>query len=285
MSYNSFILQIEVIIFAIFWIYNAYYLSSPIFKLFQFLGKLFFWDKPKKTIQKITKTDENTPEIKHHTTITKDTTPKVDKSKNVTTEEQTYIQELVKKIKINIAKQEFDVAKNLIVEWLTIDKFNIDLNNELASIYVIEKNYKKAEIIYKDLLLVHEWNFDILKKLWYILAMSQEFELSIEIYKKALEQEPKDLDILHMIANLLFHIEKYEDCVKYAKKILIQQPRDTEILLLLADSYKYLENKFEALNYYKKVLQIQPYDENTRNMIAELETESVENMEENVEGN
>ena len=53
-------------------------------------------------------------------------------------------------IKINSLKWYIDTAKNLIVEWLSIDKYNRELNLELASIYEKEHNYINAEYIYKD---------------------------------------------------------------------------------------------------------------------------------------
>jgi predicted ribonuclease toxin of YeeF-YezG toxin-antitoxin module len=50
----------------------------------------------------------------------------------ITDEEKSKLNELLKKIKINISKGEYDLAKNLIVEGLAIDKFNVELNMELA---------------------------------------------------------------------------------------------------------------------------------------------------------
>jgi hypothetical protein len=75
------------------------------------------------------------------------------------------LQELLKKVQIHVSKREFDTAKNLIIEGLTIDKFHTDLNINLAKIYIEEEEYLKAEYIYKDLMLVHSGNTTILKKL------------------------------------------------------------------------------------------------------------------------
>ncbi len=59
---------------------------------------------------------------------------------------------ILKRVKINISKWYIDTAKNLIVEWLSLDKYNRELNLELAIIYEKEHNYINAEYIYKDLL-------------------------------------------------------------------------------------------------------------------------------------
>jgi hypothetical protein len=46
-----------------------------------------------------------------------------------------------------------------------LDKYNVDLNMELANIYEKEKNYLNAEYIYKDLLEHLKVDFKIMKKL------------------------------------------------------------------------------------------------------------------------
>ncbi len=266
MEYNLLILKIELWTIAFLWIYILYYISWPILNFVLLFNKSFF---KKKVKQELADIPVISLEEKETITVTKDEVIEVKDA--LTDEDKIYIQELLKKIKLNISKGEFDVAKSLIVEWLTIDKFNIDLNWELASIYIIEKDYSKAEIIYKDLLLVHNDNQEILKKLGYILAISQKYELSIEIYKKAYMQDEKDLDLVNMLANLTFHIERYADTISYSKIVLKEHPRDTEILALMWDSYRFLELNNEAIEAYKKVLELHPYDETIRALVVELE--------------
>jgi hypothetical protein len=61
------------------------------------------------------------------------------------------LEKIIKHIERNIKKRFFDIAKNLIVEWFSIDKNNKQLNLYLAHIYIIEKNYNSAVFIYEDL--------------------------------------------------------------------------------------------------------------------------------------
>jgi len=69
----------------------------------------------------------------------------------------------------------------------------------------LERDYHKAEFIYKDLLLVHAEDFEILKKLSYVLTMQEKYDLAIEMYKKALELKQDDMEIINMLAHLYYH--------------------------------------------------------------------------------
>ncbi len=79
--------------------------------------------------------------------------------------------ELVKLIRTKVARGEFTDARAKIIEGLAIDKWNKDLNCLLASLYERDKDYKKAEFIYKDLILVHDTDPEIYMKLGFALSI------------------------------------------------------------------------------------------------------------------
>lgn len=80
-------------------------------------------------------------------------------------EEKENISELIKGIKIKLSRGEASEARARIVEGLSIDKFNKELNCLLASMYEAEKDYKKAEMIYKDIIVFHETDLELYLKL------------------------------------------------------------------------------------------------------------------------
>lgn len=193
-------------------------------------------------------------------------------SRMMSEDEKIRLSDLLKKIRLNISLWEYDIAKNLIVEWLTIDKFHIDINLELASIYILEKDYHKAEYIYKDLLLVHNDDFLTLKKLAYILALQEKYDLALEVYKKAFDINEEDLEVMNMLANLCYHKEFYIDAIEYLKKYLKNAPRDGEWLILLWASYRAIGEYDQSLFTYRKILEIQPYNEAVKQEIEDLYT-------------
>lgn len=195
--------------------------------------------------------------------------------KELNEQETREVKDLIKRIILNKSRGEFEVAKNLIIEALSLDKFNKEINLELASLYILEEDYLKAEYIYKDLLLVHDNDFDILKKLGFVLSHQDKYQLAIEMYKKAYNINKFDHEVINMIAHLSFVLEDYLEAVEYFKKYIKERPRDAENLTYLASSYRAMGNHREALIQYKKVLDIEPYNEVVKKAIWEIETPEI----------
>ncbi len=192
------------------------------------------------------------------------------KEKNLTPEEKEKLSEIIKRVKLNTSKWYYEKAKALIVEGLAIDKYDTEINLELAYIYEEEKNYKNAEYIYQDLIQVHKTNIVILRKLWYILALQRRFLESIEIYEKVYERDINNLETIDLLVDLYYEIWKYEESFKYLIFSLKEKPRSVERMLLKAELLKRKGKEIEAIEAYKKVLEIQPYNmeaiEKLRNM-------------------
>lgn len=194
-------------------------------------------------------------------------------TKKLSSADKFKISELLKKIGILISKREFDLAKNMIIEGLTIDKFNTDLNLDLAKIYIEEDEYVKAEYIYKDLLLVHSEDLLILKRLWYVLSIQEKYEMAIEMYKKAYKLNKDDTEITNMLWQLTYYVEDYLWAIKYTKKFLKAKPKDIENMQILASSYEKTHNFNDSLWVYKDMYDLKPYDAEIQSHIQRLKQE------------
>ena len=190
--------------------------------------------------------------------------------KSLSADDKTRINELLKKVQINVSKWDFDVAKNAIIEWLAIDKFHVDLNTELATIYIEEEAYSKAEYIYKDLIVVHSANVEILKKLGYVLSLQEKFDLWTEIYKRAYKLDKNDTEVLNMLGQLTYYTWDYLGAIKYIKKYLKIKSKDVENLTLIAAAYEKTQNREDALKYYKEAAVLKPYEAEIQSNIARL---------------
>lgn len=275
MIYSLILFKTEILLLFFFLLYIAYYLMWFVF-VFIWRLRYIFWLKKIKATSTPTVVELNEEQNQHLETYT-------EVKSQISDDEKLKVFELIKKVKLNISKWEYDLAKNQIVEWLAIDKFNIELNSELAWIYILEQDYLKAEYVYKDLLLVHEWNFDILKKLWYILTMQEKYDMALEMYKKAFDINCDDLEIINMLAHLSYMKNHYNDSIEYLKIILKQKPRDIETLILLAWSYKMTLNIDDAINTYQRALEIEPYNEEIKKEIKILKTPIIPEIQENEE--
>jgi len=267
---SSILLKIEIISFFTFLFYVIIYSLWRIISYIYTIRKTFLlpFVSTKKDVQKVQiQKDNKSPHINNY----------IFKVSELSQEQKDKIQEILRRVKIAISKQDFDIAKNHIIEWLTIDKFNIELNIELSSIYLIEKDYIKAEYIYKDLLLVHEGDFDILKKLWYVLSMQEKYDLAIEIYKRRFETKDDDMEVVNMLSHLYYFKNLYVDSLPFLKIYLKQHPRDIDSLVLLAMCYKNIWKFQDAQNAFKRANEIEPYNKEIKEELEKLQNQILEN--------
>jgi tetratricopeptide (TPR) repeat protein len=263
---NSFFLRIEIIIFFLSLTYIIYYLYEKIVIIFKNIKNIISPTNKslKSKIDELKKIEEENKSKSENSKI------KV-KTESVSREDSKKIWEIIKRSKLNKSKWYFSTAKSLIIEWLSIDKLNKDLNLELASIYEEEKEYKKAEYIYNDLLVAFTNNFEVLKKLWYNLAIQNRYEESINVYTKGYNKNKWDIEIMEFLADLNYEIKNYKKSLKYTKIFLKQNPRNTEKLKMKWFCHENLWETQEAISTYKKVIELQPYNSQVSEKIDYLE--------------
>jgi tetratricopeptide (TPR) repeat protein len=92
------------------------------------------------------------------------------------------------------------------VEGLSIDKFNKELNCLLASLYENEKDYKRAEIVYKDLIILHPMDTELYLKLGFVIVIQSKYEIAYEIYKKLHDLDPHNTEAMNMLAHITHEI-------------------------------------------------------------------------------
>lgn len=206
---------------------------------------------------KVTK-DDSKVDIKSYT-----------KDKNLSEEDKNKLLETIKKVKINSSKGYYETAKSLIIEGLAIDKYNTELNLELAHIYEEEKNYKNAEYIYNDLMHVQKSNMDILKRLWYILAVQRRFKEAIVMYEKVYKKNTTDLETVELLIDLHYEVGNYDKALEHVIVFLKEKPRNIERMSLKAELLKKQWKDEDAKEVYRKILEIQPYNTEALEYIKE----------------
>jgi len=260
---NIFI-KTEIIIFFMSLSYFFYYISEKIVLTYINIKKII---KPDRKIL-----EEKAKKIKEKASQNKlKQKEKTITTVNLTQEQSKKIREIIKRVQINASKWYYDTAKNLIIEWLAIDKYNKDLNLELASIYEIDKDYKKAEFIYKDLLENQNDTFVILKKLGYNLALQRKFEESLSVFLEAHSNRKNEIETIETIADLMYELKYYKKALKFIKLFLKENPRNTEKLKMKAYCYEVLGRNKEAYDTYNRVLELQPYNSQIIEKVKHLE--------------
>jgi len=258
---NTIFIKIEVIIMLISLWYILFFLSEKAYAMYFSVKTIV---SPKKEI-KITKRGKRM-NLSWNNKSTKVII------KQLTQAEKEKLADIVKRAKVNASKWYFDSAKHLIVEWLAIDKYNKDLNLELAAMYEKEQNYKNAEFIYKDLIDAIWKDINVMKKLAFICALQHNLEESLSIYEKVLKKKKDDVEVLNMICDITFELNQYDRALKYVKIVLKDKPRNVDRLLMEAVCFENLEEFSEAFDVYKRIVELQPYNTLARNKLNELFT-------------
>lgn len=189
------------------------------------------------------------------------------------TEDRQQAGEIAKLAKTKIARGEFTEAKGKIIEGLAFDKFDKELNCLLASLYERDKDFKKAELVYKDLIVVHDTDPEIYMKLGFALSMQAKYEIAFEIYRKLHAITDGADEAIEMLANLAYQLERYEEARNSAKEYLRNHPRNVEMLNLLAFSQANLGERREALETLDKLRVIDPYNAKIREFAEKLALE------------
>lgn len=281
---TSILFKWEILIFFLSLGYIIYYIAHRINTIYLGIKKLFvsenwrqsFKEKEEKQeeLQEtwwIEEWSEKVEEVKKAPLkVIKDEKKQTIKERNLTQEEREKLSEITKKVKINSSKSYLEKAKSLIIEGLAIDKYDKDLNLELATIYEKEKNYKNAEYIYEDLKYMYKNDKNILKRLGYVLALQRRFAESVEVYEKALWKTKTDMEIIDILIDIYYEIGNYDKSFEYLILFLKENPRNVQRMILKAELLRKKDRLDEAKEMYRKVLELQPYNtearENMRNL-------------------
>lgn len=256
-------IKIEIYVFILSFLYILYYLWT---KLFVIYFKVKNVVQPVKIENK--KTALNKVKLNNKT---KKSNQKVSKNIKISDENKTKVIDILKRVKSNSSKGYFDISKNLIVEWLSLDKYNKELNLELALIYEKEKNYLNAEYIYKDLLDFLKVDFVVMKKLGYIYALQNKLKDSLKIYEKIHTKKMSDDEVINILSELTFDMKLFKKSLKFSNLYLVWKPRDVEKLFIKAKSMEKLLKIKESILVYKRILELQPYNTKAKKHLAKVE--------------
>lgn len=260
---NLFFIKLEIYTFLLSFWYLLYYSSTKFYVVYYKLKKIIKPEKIENTKSALNKVSLNTD--------AREAVAKKTEEVKLTQENKDKLVDIIKRVKINTSKWFYDFAKNLIVEWLSIDKFNKDLNFQLATIYEKEGKYLNSEYIYRDLLEVMKADYEVTKKLWFVLALQNKMEESLVIYESLHKKKMADDEVIDILAELSFNMQDYKKALKYSNLYLVSKPRDVDKLFIKAKSLDEMRKTQESYTVYKRILELQPYNTKVKDIIYDFE--------------
>jgi len=167
-------------------------------------------------------------------------------------------------------------AKTILIEILAIDPENIDVNSQLAVVYLKSSEFIKSETIFRKILLSRPNDTKILTNFALSILEQKNPEKIPEAIKnlqKAAEIDSKNPHRYSNVGQAMFFIGELEDAEKNFRKAIQFSPRNLEFLFFLADTLIAQEKFSEAKKVFYKILEISPF-----NSDAKAEIQKIENM-------
>ncbi len=180
------------------------------------------------------------------------------------------ITNLVSSVRTLIARGMIIEAQTLIVEGLSLEKDNRDLNLLLGQIYEQEGQYEKAEYIYKDMAELHSEDVEILEKLANVLIIEKKNIVANEIYKIIHTLTGNTETTLYMLTHISNTLHDNTATLLYAKQYVLQWPKNPEIIALLAVTQVNLGLRKDAIVTYKNLKNLTPYSHEIAETIQQL---------------
>lgn len=177
---------------------------------------------------------------------------------------------LISSVRTLIARGMAHEAQTLIVEWLSIEKDNRELNLLLGQIYEQEWQYEKAEYIYKDIAELHSNDIEILEKLANVLIIEKKNIVANEIYKKIYTLTGNTETTLYMLTHISNTLHNDLETLHYAKQYVLQWPKNPEIIALLANVQVSLGMRKAAIETYKNLKNLTPYSSEITETLQKL---------------
>jgi predicted Zn-dependent protease len=207
---------------------------------------------------------ENEPKKEEVIVVEKESTTKID------TSHVEKLMNLVSSVRTLIARGMNHEAQSLIIEWLSIEKDNRDLNLLLGQIYEQEWQYEKAEYIYKDMAELHSTDIEILEKLANVLIIEKKNIIANEIYKKIYTFTWNTETTLYMLTHISNTLNDHSNTLLYAKQYVLQWPKNPEIISLLANVQVELWLRKDAIVTYKTLKNLTPYSNEITEILQKL---------------
>ena len=175
-------------------------------------------------------------------------------------DEKQRILQCIQNAKMKMGRGEYVEARTLIIEGLSIDREHKDLNLLLGALYEVEKDYRKAELVYKDLLPLYDSDAEIYLKLGFVLSLQGKYEIAYEVYSGLLSLSEGHIEATEMLANICHKLGKIDESIEHARAFLRKYPLNAEMLYLLAVNYINVERRRDALETLEKLRSLDPYN-------------------------
>lgn len=179
------------------------------------------------------------------------------------------VRSLVRQAEKALAQNKVEDAERLFIQALTVQPQAIDVQAQLAKLYLTTGRESKAEALYKELL-QHKDDVSFFSNLGLAYYRQAKYVESCQAYQEALNREPQMPERSFSLGRACIAAHRFEEAAPLLEKASVRLSRDTQLLHLLAECYMQLGHSEKAEETYRRINKLEPYDEEVKAKLLSL---------------
>ncbi|MDD4319875.1 MAG: tetratricopeptide repeat protein [Candidatus Peribacteraceae bacterium] len=179
------------------------------------------------------------------------------------------VRSLVRQSEKALAQNRTEEAERLFIQALTVQPQALDVQAQLAKLYLTTGRENKAEALYKELL-QHKQDVSFFANLGLAYYCQGKYIESCQAYQEALNREPQAPERSFALGRACIAARRYEEAASLLEKASQRLSRDTQLLHLLAECYMQLGHTDKAEETYRRINKLEPYDEEVKAKLLSL---------------
>lgn len=191
------------------------------------------------------------------------------KSPRVSAIELQQVRSLVRLAEKALGQNKMEEAERAFIQALTVQPNAIDVQAELAKLYLTTGRENKAEAMYRELL-QHRDEISFHANLGLAYYNQEKYVEACQAYQEALNRDPQNPDRSASLGRACIAAHRFEEAAPLLEKATQRLSRDTELLHLLAECYLQLAQPEKAEEVYKRINKIEPYNEEVKSKLVSL---------------
>ncbi len=179
------------------------------------------------------------------------------------------VRSLVRQAEKALAQNKIEDGERLFIQALTIQPSAIDVQAQLAKLYLTTGRENKAEALYKELIQQRD-DVSFFANLGLAYYRQTKYVESCQAYQEALNRDPQAPERSSALGRACIAAQRFEEAAPLLEKASTRLARDTELLHLLAECYLQLGHTDKAEETYRRINKLEPYDEEVKKKLLSL---------------
>ncbi len=179
------------------------------------------------------------------------------------------VRSLTRQAEKALLQNKVDEAERLFIQALTVQPHALDVQAQLAKLYLTTERENKAEALYKELLQQRQ-DVSFFANLGLAYYRQEKYVEACQAYQEALNREPHVSERSFALGRACIAAKRYAEAALLLEKASVRMSRDTQLLHLLAECYMQLGQTEKAEETYRRINRLEPYDEEVKAKLLSL---------------